>query len=396
MCCATMVLGASFDAHSASRRTWSSGSKTRTSTNTAPTISGTPTTATVEATFYQFVPSASDADGNPLTFSVRNRPAWASFNYATGALSGTAVAGTFSNIVISVSDGQVATSLPAFSITVAALATNTAPQISGNPPTTDSQDTPYSFRPAANDPDGDPLTFSIANQPPWTTFSPSTGALTGTPRAADVGSYGNIVISVTDGSAVASLAAFSITVQPTIVNTAPTITGAPPTSVLQDNTYRFAPSASDADGDALTFRVANLPPWAAFDSATGTLSGKPGAADVGTYSNIVVSVSDGKTVASLPAFSIAVQAYSLGSATLLWTPPTQNLDGSPLTNLAGYKLYWGTAPKSYSKSVTIANPGITSYVIENLQAGTYYFSATAYTTGGTESPLSGEASKTIP
>lgn len=84
-----------------------------------------------------------------------------------------------------------------------------------------------------------------------------------------------------------------------------------------------------------------------------------------------------------------------GVATLSWTPPTTNLDGSVLTNLAGYKIYYGTQPGSYPNVITINNPGLSAYVIENLQPNTYYFTMTAYNTSGSESPYSNTASKTI-
>jgi hypothetical protein len=182
----------------------------------------------------------------------------------------------------------------------------------------------------------------------------------------------------------------------TISNTAPTISGTPATSVTEGTAYRFVPSARDADGNALVFGITGRPPWASFDSATGTLQGTPGAADVGTYSNIVISVTDGRATASLPAFSIAVQAYSFGSATITWLPPTENVDGSALTNLAGYRVYWGQQPSYYTSSVAITNPGITAYVVENLGNGMHYFSVTAVNSSGTESAPSAEASKLIP
>jgi hypothetical protein len=80
---------------------------------------------------------------------------------------------------------------------------------------------------------------------------------------------------------------------------------------------------------------------------------------------------------------------------LTWQPPTQNTDGTPLTNLAGYRIYWGTAPGSYPSSVTVNNAGITSYVVDNLVPNTYYFAVTALNSMGTESLLSNSASKTI-
>ena len=178
-------------------------------------------------------------------------------------------------------------------------------------------------------------------------------------------------------------------------NSAPRITGAPTTTVLQGTVYLFAPSATDADGNSLTFSVANLPAWATFNSATGRLSGTPTAGDVRTYSNITISVSDGSATASLPAFSIQVVALATGSVTLSWTPPTSNTDGSPLNDLAGYRVYWGTSPTSLSNSVTVANPGLATYVVGQLTPAVWHFAVTAYTTTGYESSYSNVASKTV-
>jgi hypothetical protein len=178
-------------------------------------------------------------------------------------------------------------------------------------------------------------------------------------------------------------------------NSAPRISGTPSTSVLQGASYSFTPSATDADGNTLTFSIANAPPWATFNSSTGRLSGTPTAAQVGSYNNITISVSDGSASASLPAFSIQVVATATGSVTLTWTPPTQNTDGSPLNNLAGYKIYWGTSEGSYSKSATVNNPGLATYVVEQLTPAQWYFAVTAFSTAGAESGYSNVASKRI-
>ena len=115
----------------------------------------------------------------------------------------------------------------------------------------------------------------------------------------------------------------------------------------------------------------------------------------GVTSGIVISASDGTLSASLTAFNLAVQAVATGSATLSWTSPTTNSDGSPLTNLAGYKIYWGPAAGNYPNSATLTNPGLTSYVVSNLVPGTYFFVATAVNSLGAESVFSAAASKTI-
>ena len=178
-------------------------------------------------------------------------------------------------------------------------------------------------------------------------------------------------------------------------NRAPTISGTPLASVMQGNAYSFTPNASDPDGGALTFSVTNLPSWATFDATTGRVTGNPSAADVGTYANVTISVSDGSTNATLAAFSIQVVGTATGSAMLSWNPPTQNTDGSPLTNLAGYKIHWGTAQGNYTNSVTLDNPGLSSYVVDQLTPATWYFSLTAVNSAGIESAFSNVASKTV-
>jgi hypothetical protein len=186
----------------------------------------------------------------------------------------------------------------------------------------------------------------------------------------------------------ASLPAFSITVKKASTNKAPVISGTPPTSVAVGAAYSFRPTASDPDGDALTFSISNKPAWASFDTKTGRLSGTPSSAYVGVYSNIVIKVSDGKTSASLAPFSITVKSTATKSATLSWTAPTRNTDGSTLTNLAGFRIYYGPSATSLVHSIQISNPSVTTYVVEDLAPGAYYFAVSAYTTAQTESDLS--------
>jgi hypothetical protein len=86
---------------------------------------------------------------------------------------------------------------------------------------------------------------------------------------------------------------------------------------------------------------------------------------------------------------------STGSATLTWIRPTTNTDGSPLTDLAGFKVYWGTASGVYQEQRTINNPAATTTVVSNLTSGRWYFAVTALDTSGAESGKSNQASKLI-
>lgn len=179
------------------------------------------------------------------------------------------------------------------------------------------------------------------------------------------------------------------------VNTVPSVSGSPSSVATAGSAYAFQPSASDPDGDAIEFRVSNKPAWASFDPVTGRLSGTPSEADVGTYAAIVITASDGRATASLAPFSITVSSTQPGAATLTWLPPTENTDGSPIQDLAGYRIRYGRHPAELTELQSIPNPGISSAVVENLSSGTWYFAVTAYNTGGIESEYSNLAEKVI-
>lgn len=201
-----------------------------------------------------------------------------------------------------------------------------------------------------------------------------------------------------------------------------TINGTPTTSVLATRYYGFQAWATDTDNKTVTYSIQNKPSWATFDTRYGHLYGVPSASNVGTYSNIVITASDGVSSAHLPAFAITVKSdgssssgsgsgsssgggsgsgsgggttSTTGSVTVSWTPPTANTNGSALTNLAGYTISYGTSASSLSTNVKVSTTGVTSYVIENLPAGTYYFGVSAYNTSGQTSQVSTVVSKTV-
>ena len=330
------------------------------SSNRAPTIQGTPASQVRQGASYRFAPVSVDMDNDPLTFSISNKPAWASFDVGTGVLSGTpgnANVGTFRSIVIAVSDGTATASLPAFDVQV--INVNDAPTIGGSPSANATVGTPYRFAPSASDPDpGDSLSFSVANKPAWANFDPATGVLSGTPSTNQTGTFSGIGISVSDGVSRVALPVFSVTVKlagGSISNRAPLISGQPGTSVLQGGTYRFQPQASDADGDKLVFSISGKPTWASFNPATGVLTGQPGNADVGTTRSVVLSVSDGKVSTALPAFDVRVvnvndapvisgspAATIIQDAQYLFAPTASDIDGDTLTFTIINKPVWAS------------------------------------------------------
>jgi hypothetical protein len=92
--------------------------------------------------------------------------------------------------------------------------------------------------------------------------------------------------------------------------------------------------------------------------------------------------------------ALAMTTVTLRSADLSWTAPTQNVDGSALTNLSGYKVYWGSSPRTYSSTANVSGAGTTTFTT-NLAPGTWYFAVTAVDSTGAESAKTNEVSKTV-
>jgi fibronectin type III domain protein len=85
-----------------------------------------------------------------------------------------------------------------------------------------------------------------------------------------------------------------------------------------------------------------------------------------------------------------------GNATLSWSAPSENTNGSALTDLGGFKVQYGTEPTQLTNSIALTNPGLLTYVLTELPIGTtYYFAVVAVTTAGVESAPSQTVSSTI-
>ncbi|KGA25466.1 hypothetical protein KS44_01380 [Pectobacterium brasiliense] len=282
-----------------------------------------------------------DPDGDTLSLSATLAngsalPSWLTFNSATGTFSGTpgnADVGTLSIKVIA-NDGNASVSTT-FSLTITNV--NDAPMVSATIPAQSvAQDGSLNFTVPAGtftDPDGDTLTLSatLANGSPlpsWLTFNPATGTFTGTPGNSDVGTL-SIKVTANDGSASVSTT-FSLTV--TNVNDAPIVaTPIPAQSVAQDGSLNFAipvGTFTDPDGDTLSLSAtladgSPLPGWLTFNAATGTFSGTPGNADVGSLS-IKVTATDTASAAVSTTFSLTVT--NVNDAPVVGTPiPPQSV-----------------------------------------------------------------------
>ncbi len=180
-----------------------------------------------------------------------------------------------------------------------------------------------------------------------------------------------------------------------VENRAPSIEGDASAYARAGAPYEFQPTANDADGDSLTFGITNLPPWATLDLKTGRLAGTPAADDVGAYESIVISVADATHTAKSDVFEITVLAAANGIASLQWEIPSSKINGSPLDDLAGYRILFGRSAEDLDHSVFIDGATVTTYEIDSLDPGVWYFSVAAVNANGLESPPSTAAMKSI-
>jgi hypothetical protein len=189
------------------------------------------------------------------------------------------------------------------------------------------------------------------------------------------------------------------TPNPSPTNQAPSIGGEAPATAGVGEEYSFKPTATDPDGDPITFSASGVPEWLTFDASTGRIYGRPAAGDVASYRGIRITVTDGRANASLRIARLDVVARAAqgaaGTATLEWEAPTINADGSPLNDLAGYNIRYGTSPGALDRVVELRNPGLTTYVVDGLSPSTWYFAISTVNSQGMESRSTGVVWTTI-
>jgi hypothetical protein len=136
---------------------------------------------------------------------------------------------------------------------------------------------------------------------------------------------------------------------------------------------------------------------AGLTSSTGAGSANPGSGAGGSAATgQVTSNTTAPPAADPPApLTQSPPPATVAAVNLAWSAPTENSDGTPLTDLKGYKIHYGTQSQNYTGSISVDNPTVTTYLVESLPAGTYYFAVTAYNSVGAESSLSDEVQSAL-
>ncbi|MBQ4860643.1 tandem-95 repeat protein [Pseudoalteromonas sp. MMG013] len=273
--------------------------------STAPTISGSPSTAVNEHQQYTFTPQASDNETpENLSYSIENMPHWADFDPATGTISGIpqdSDVGQYNNITIRVSDGLLTDALSSFSINVIG---KNDPPIAREQHIYLNEDQMTLFMLNAEDIDSTHLTYKIIKSPQngEITLNGSEGTYTANRNYHGSDSF---TFRATDNEGLFSDAIVNITIRP--INDRPSISiSSTRVSILEDQFFRFTPTITDVDDDALSIHISNKPSWMSFNTMTGELSGTPKQNNIGQYYNLIYYVSDGQTSANSSFFNVTV------------------------------------------------------------------------------------------
>ena len=270
--------------------------------NNPPIVGAIPNQSVRVGQTATFSASASDADGDPLTFAATGLPAGATFTSAgVFAWPNASPAGTYT-VSVTASDGFLTSAPRTVNITVAA---NTAPTLSAVPPQTVRAGQSLSFNVAATDAESDAISFNATGVPAGATPSIAEGVWSFFWASPVAGNY-TVVLTASDG-----LLTSSRTIPITVTaNTAPSLAAIAAQTVRSGGALTFSASATDAEGDAVTFAATGLPGGATFSPA-GVFNWS-NAAPVGTY-NVSITASDGLLTSAARIVPITVRANTAPS-----------------------------------------------------------------------------------
>lgn len=266
--------------------------------NRAPRITNAPKpggvgTLAEENKPYSYTINVVDANqGDTVSLSVTGAPSWMAFDAVTGILSGTPATtdiGVTEGVTITAKDSQDLSVSAIFNITVTDV--NDAPVIVTLPEVGATEGELYEAAVVATDPEGLTLIYALSGNPEWMTIDAATGVITGTPGF-DAAGTTSVTVTATDPLSLFAQGKFEVVVVNT--NRSPVFADVVAvTSVDEGAAYAFSAAATDADGEALAYSLANNPEWMTIDATTGAISGAPEAEDIGINEGVVVAVTDG-------------------------------------------------------------------------------------------------------
>ncbi|MEN0061140.1 MAG: putative Ig domain-containing protein [Myxococcota bacterium] len=290
--------------------------------NVPPYFTSAPPTQVLPGGTYTYLPTASDPNGQPVSFDLEMAPA--GMTLTSGTISWTPGAGVEGSFDVSVraSDGAGGIADQRYVVTVGPASPNRPPLFTTAPLTQINSGSDYAYDANAWDADGDTVTYTLAAAPSGMTVNAS-GEVRWTGPAD--GSY-VVGLQASDGNGAVANQAFTLTVgAPTGDTSAPRITSLPNLIAVVDTEYEYAATADDADLDPLTWSLTTAPTGMTVDSATGLVTFTPTAAQVGAQT-VTLVVSDGQGGQAEQSYSLDVRATAPNGTPYFVSTPVRDVE----------------------------------------------------------------------
>ncbi|MBF7073465.1 putative Ig domain-containing protein [Glaciecola sp. MH2013] len=274
--------------------------------NVAPSFISTPVNIATEGESYQYTALATDPDRrDSVTYALQVSPTGMTINAQSGLINWTPLNAQvgLQSIVLRAIDNQGAFSEQVFTISVAN--TNQAPTIFSTPDSSGVELTEYLYQVSANDPDlGDVLSYRLSVAPDGMSIDSNTGLITWTPALGQQGDF-DVTVLVSDVAGLSDSQSFSISVIER--NIPPLITSQPIVSATATETYVYEVTASDGNGDSLTFALGDFPEGLTIEPLSGIINWTPPEALIGSQQALSIIVTDQRGASGTQTFSILVK-----------------------------------------------------------------------------------------
>ncbi len=294
------------------------------SSNHAPVFTSTPGVQAEVGSAYAYTAQASDADGDTLSYSLALAPAGMTIQAASGSISWTPTTAQLGTqvVIVRVSDGQTSAE-QAFQIGVSSQTINHPPVFTSTPSSVAVVGQPCAYTATATDEDGDSITFAIANAPEGATINATSGALSWTPTAAQVGAR-TFTLEARDARGAVATQTFTLTVNDNDAgNHPPVISTSAPLAATVGVAYAYDLNATDADGDTLSYALTTSPAGMSIDALTGAIAWTPSVTQIGSH-EVEVSVNDGHGATGTQHFTLVVSAANSNHAPTVTSTPAPN------------------------------------------------------------------------
>ena len=237
---------------------------------------------------YRYDVNATDAGGDPLTYSLDTAPAGMTIDAVSGLIRWTPNSSQVGEHGVTVRADLLGKLFDTQSFLITVANVDDPPTITSAEVTNATQDLPYRYDVDATDPDGGPLTYALDTAPAGMTIDAVSGLIQWTPDKGQVGDQG-VTVRAEDPSQLSYTQSFAITVAN--VEDQPSITSTKMTNAIQDLPYRYDIVAKDPDVDPLTYSLDTAPAGMTIDAASGLIQWTPDNSQIGDHV-VIVRVED--------------------------------------------------------------------------------------------------------